>query len=81
VDTVRFKTDKRCVICGGDLEFVEMEDVVYLLCPHCKRGIYTALWAASYFADNLPALIERLAEAYAERYGDRGGRKKGGAFS
>ena len=72
---VRFKTDKSCVICGGALEFVEMEDVVYLLCPHCKRGIYTALWAASYFANNLPALIERLAEAYAERW------KKRGAFS
>ena len=72
---VRFKTDKSCVICGGALEFVEMEDVVYLICPRCKRGVYTELWAASYFANNLPVLIERLAEAYAERW------KKRGAFS
>ena len=65
MEPVRFKTDKSCVICGMALEFVEMEDVVYLICPRCKRGVYVERWRAAMYAQDMPFLIDHMAATYA----------------
>jgi hypothetical protein len=62
---MRIKLDKKCIVCGSRLEFVEEEDGIYVLCRRCRIAVYMPTETAAEYAANFPALITAMTEELA----------------
>jgi uncharacterized protein (DUF983 family) len=63
---MRIKLDKRCIVCGSRLEFVEEEDGVYVLCRRCRMAVYVPAVSAAEYAADFPTLVELMAGELAD---------------
>ena len=62
---MRIKLDKKCIVCGSRLEFVEEEDGIYVLCKRCRIAVYMPTETAAEYAANFSALITAMTEELA----------------
>jgi len=62
---MRIKLDKKCIVCGSRLEFVEQKDGIYVLCRRCRVAVYVPTETAAEYAANFPALITAMTEELA----------------
>ena len=74
---MRIKLDKKCIVCGSRLEFVEEEDGIYVLCRRCRIAVYMPTEAAAEYAADFPALVELIAEELADMAKRRIKQKRG----
>jgi uncharacterized protein (DUF983 family) len=74
---MRIKLDKRCIVCGSRLEFVEEEDGVYVLCRMCRVAVYMPAETAAEYAADFPTLVELMTEELADTARRRIKQKRG----